>query len=91
MAWEARLGLKHVVEPSRLRPISRLNGLGSPSGIETRLVLLLITHLNRLNGLGSPSVAWRSRSRVSNPAQVLQGELVRVLRETVVSVEPSFS
>ncbi len=55
MAWEARSGLKHSVE--RRSPVAylRLNGLGSPFGIETRFAhqVPLPNHL-RLNGLGSP-------------------------------------
>ncbi len=36
MAWGARPGLKRHVEPPLVCPGVRLNGLGSPSGIETR-------------------------------------------------------
>jgi len=35
MAWEARLGLKQVYRQSPEPKILRLNGLGSPFGIET--------------------------------------------------------
>ncbi len=35
MAWEARLGLKLVPISTNIRRLKRLNGLGSPFGIET--------------------------------------------------------
>ena len=35
MAWEARLGLKLPSCPMAHPTMARLNGLGSPSGIET--------------------------------------------------------
>ncbi len=37
MAWEARLGLKHALLSIEISQGRRLNGLGSPFGIETRL------------------------------------------------------
>jgi hypothetical protein len=56
MAWEARLGLKRTLADHLLPVQQGLNGLGSPSGIETHNIILagLITSI-RLNGLGSPS------------------------------------
>ncbi len=35
MAWGARLGLKHQINPAIQAAIGRLNGLGSPFGFET--------------------------------------------------------
>ena len=56
MAWGARQGLKPCSNERVIRKLQgRLNGLGSPSGIETTFVLLLVPHFGRLNGLGSPS------------------------------------
>ncbi len=41
MAWEARWGLKRIILPqAQIAPPFWLNGLGSPLGIETRLVHL---------------------------------------------------
>ncbi len=37
MAWEARLGLKQEIFDTTLCTPARLNGLGSPFGIETLL------------------------------------------------------
>src|SRR6266581_2545355 len=55
MAWGARPGLK----PHHLSTFNRvetwLNGLGSPSGIETKTTNLNEARRSRLNGLGSPS------------------------------------
>ena len=55
MAWEARWGLKlYYVEIYRSR-LNRLNGLGSPLGIETELIAFENSRAPyRLNGLGSP-------------------------------------
>ncbi len=55
MAWEARLGLK--LRLIHLNTVCKrgLNGLGSPSGIETVLYRLYEHVRNGLNGLGSPS------------------------------------
>ncbi len=55
MAWEARSGLKRLVLCSRSSKAIRLNGLGSPFGIETGTDLSdkFIQKL-WLNGLGSP-------------------------------------
>jgi len=56
MAWEARLGLKPAHKGSSTLIATWLNGLGSPSGIETIQKLFLISPLRQgLNGLGSPS------------------------------------
>src|SRR6266568_2871263 len=64
MAWEARLGLKRKRRASIGRGKNRLNGLGSPSGIETRARHHARGLRERLNGLGSPSgietLAFRS-------------------------------
>ncbi len=54
MAWEARLGLKLEVGHSIPEYLNRLNGLGSPFGIETFLLYRLHDRPYRLNGLGSP-------------------------------------
>src|SRR6266704_854179 len=56
MAWEARLGLKPCFLLLCLPLIEGLNGLGSPSGIET-LHQRELSSMKRpwLNGLGSPS------------------------------------
>ncbi len=35
MAWEARLGLKHIRRIGKTHLYHRLNGLGSPFGFET--------------------------------------------------------
>ncbi len=40
MAWEARLGLKHNLSIMAMESALWLNGLGSPSGIETYHVLV---------------------------------------------------
>ncbi len=40
MAWEARLGLKLDIQNSLSHSFLRLNGLGSPFGIETWPMLL---------------------------------------------------
>ncbi len=55
MAWEARLGLKQLKRKFDLTPEERLNGLGSPSGIETLQNNGYIGVTLGLNGLGSPS------------------------------------
>jgi len=54
MAWEARSGLKQqgAVIPSDFK--LRLNGLGSPFGIETTHGLCGPEQSPWLNGLGSP-------------------------------------
>src|SRR6266851_3635756 len=55
MAWEARRGLKRILLYARGRVLMRLNGLGSPSGIET--LQAHIVHNARvlwLNSMGSP-------------------------------------
>src|SRR6266702_4351511 len=56
MAWEARLGLKPSQQLLEQTSQNGLNGLGSPSGIET---LAFRSHhagyVHGLNGLGSPS------------------------------------
>ncbi len=55
MAWEARSGLKHPLTMSTDEQPQRLNGLGSPFGIETLLSALPNrVLLQGLNGLGSP-------------------------------------
>ncbi len=55
MAWEARLGLKRAWTDSFYTHILRLNGLGSPFGIETiEEVSASDQQDHRLNGLGSP-------------------------------------
>jgi len=56
MAWEARLGLKQSSPRGTASVGDRLNGLGSPSGIETASDMPGQGKENhRLNGLGSPS------------------------------------
>jgi hypothetical protein len=55
MAWEARLGLKLSPHQRLLIGIAGLNGLGSPFGIETSLVIgYSAPDKAWLNGLGSP-------------------------------------
>ncbi len=55
MAWEARSGLKHYRQLSYQLVYCRLNGLGSPFGIETtQEIMKQLWLLKRLNGLGSP-------------------------------------
>ncbi len=39
MAWEARSGLKQNILPGSSNAYNRLNGLGSPFGIETLHVI----------------------------------------------------
>ncbi len=54
MAWEARSGLKRTAS-SRLSVLrERLNGLGSPFGIETMSIRVADNLTQGLNGLGSP-------------------------------------
>jgi len=54
MAWEARSGLKRLIQ-QLVRSISeRLNGLGSPFGFETTLPRYNARTCQGLNGLGSP-------------------------------------
>src|SRR6266567_3400543 len=55
MAWEARSGLKHYRQLSYQLVYCRLNGLGSPFGIETtQEIMKQLWLLKRINGLGSP-------------------------------------
>ncbi len=58
MAWEAHSGLKHWLDTAlALILLLRLNGLGSPFGIETLQFdrqHVPSARLQRLNGLGSP-------------------------------------
>src|SRR6266705_1687458 len=55
MAWGARWGLKHFPTTFYFTFTERLNGLGSPLGIETQGVSTERTSLKTgLNGLGSP-------------------------------------
>src|SRR6266700_3500093 len=55
MAWEARSGLKPSSEEVSAWQVSRLNGLGSPFGIETPLRPIRgRLRYFWLNGLGSP-------------------------------------
>ncbi len=54
MAWEARSGLKHTVTPLSNTFQTRLNGLGSPFGIETAVLSVFACTNFGLNGLGSP-------------------------------------
>jgi len=54
MAWEARSGLKRSELGSIAWRILRLNGLGSPFGIETKKYYENRSENARLNGLGSP-------------------------------------
>ncbi len=54
MAWEARSGLKPLIAQSKRSTCSGLNGLGSPFGIETMILLLFHCVNIGLNGLGSP-------------------------------------
>ncbi len=55
MAWEARWGLKlGTGSDGQAWSILGLNGLGSPLGIETRLLQQSTCLSYRLNGLGSP-------------------------------------
>src|SRR6266567_2728911 len=56
MAWGARPGLKRACILPPPRRVAGLNGLGSPSGIETTQGGVAADPLvQRLNGLGSPS------------------------------------
>ncbi len=55
MAWEARSGLKLAIGASITTYNQRLNGLGSPFGIETlQFGPEPDLYKRRLNGLGSP-------------------------------------
>ncbi len=55
MAWEARSGLKRKISGCMLKDAYRLNGLGSPFGIETGNIGVSQCNTTvRLNGLGSP-------------------------------------
>src|SRR6266699_2159938 len=54
MAWGARLGLKHQINPAIQAAIGRLNGLGSPFGFETSHQRSFVQMCSWLNGLGSP-------------------------------------
>src|SRR5438132_1697542 len=54
MDWEARSGLKPHVVPWLPMKLKRLNGLGSPFGIETKKTIDSRIEILRLNGLGSP-------------------------------------
>ncbi len=54
MAWEARSGLKHSMNLQCHQFLTRLNGLGSPFGIETLSGASIAASNIWLNGLGSP-------------------------------------
>src|SRR6266699_6801965 len=54
MAWGARSGLKRRKKGRYESCLLRLNGLGSPFGIETGTATNLRQVGHRLNGLGSP-------------------------------------
>src|SRR6266702_2063352 len=55
MAWGARSGLKHLhLRRFKLCGLCRLNGLGSPFGIETTREHDMHERIRRLNGMGSP-------------------------------------
>ncbi len=54
MAWEARSGLKLARDSRSDKGGYRLNGLGSPFGIETNSLQSGHTKIGGLNGLGSP-------------------------------------
>ncbi len=47
MAWEARLGLKPLLCYMFMGIIGRLNGLGSPFGIETCSLLVVYQKMSR--------------------------------------------
>src|SRR5713101_213867 len=54
MAWEARSGWKLNVTIYSNENYNRLNGLGSPFGMETRVGPVQAVNRIGLNGLGSP-------------------------------------
>jgi hypothetical protein len=54
MAWEARQGLKLAMNPMEATNQEELNGLGSPSGIETVVLYSLLDKSVQAKWPGKP-------------------------------------
>ncbi len=80
MAWGARSGLKLAIIRAITIALRRLNGLGSPFGIETVKCFSFRKDYLRLNGLGSPfgieTIAF-TNTAVPIPQAKWPGEPVR--------------